>query len=183
MSLDNCLVSMKISAEVKTTTCEMCKGNILMLPCGGPVWRGCSWVLCLRWETLGCWNHKLMTSFTHLWKSPLVLLEEQCLLPFQLNSWTHLELLETRGSVREVQEAKHRSACIWCHKSAVWWILFGHCGFRVSFRKGSHIGFVRRWKIHKLGKGFPHRLPENVRLKCVTVCISCSCISKPYVCR
>lgn len=36
-----CLITRKISAEVKAVTCEIRRGNTLTLPCSGTVWRGC----------------------------------------------------------------------------------------------------------------------------------------------
>lgn len=37
VSLDMCLITRKISAEVKAVTCEIRRGNTLTLPCSGTV--------------------------------------------------------------------------------------------------------------------------------------------------
>lgn len=74
VSLDMSLISRKISAGVKAVACEIRRGNTLTLPCSGTVWRGC--FLHALPEVGGTWmpSPRLLALFSHLWKSPLVLL-------------------------------------------------------------------------------------------------------------
>lgn len=134
--------SLRLKLRLVTYVKEIPWCYLVMVPFGEAV---------LGWETLGCQSAKLMASFIRLWKQLLVLLEEWCLLPFHLSSWKHMGKSEKfKKPSTEVLASGSTSP------------LFD--GFYLA-TVGSDTEFVRRWKIHKLGKDFPHKVPENVRVK------------------
>lgn len=121
----------------------------------------------------GCW-HSYHTCRNHISAAKSGACYLSSLAPETFGAWCgSLKVKKVSTAVR-----------IWQHRFDLQWILFSHCRFKLSFIKCSGTEFVRRLKTHKPGKDFSPQAAMTQRESCnwcVTVPVSCSCISKSYM--